>query len=126
MLGLPLLLAHALAMATSGAPDTSAFLHTADERSRLAGHSIEEREGGHAIIDIAGEGPPLVGCVLRRDSRLVLKTQGEELVLEGPLAIPRIAGPHYKVWAIGTRDGARLTVRRLGILARPGACDANS
>ena len=36
-----------------------------------------------------------------------------------PLAVPRIAGPGYKVWVLGRLERGALVVRRLGVLAPP-------
>lgn len=92
------------------------------ELSRLEGHEVvidRSAPGGYRIVDIAGEGPPLVGVIERRGEALFLVAGAEALRLTGPLAVPRIAGPGYKVWAIGDRAGDRLAVRRLGILRPP-------
>jgi hypothetical protein len=93
-----------------------------DELARLTGHRIERRAAGagYRIVDVAGEGAPVVGVVERRGRALVLMTEdGRALVLAGPLAVPRIAGPGYKVWALGRAAGGALVVRRLGVLRRP-------
>jgi len=87
----------------------------ADELSRLDGQRVTVTDGGYRIDDIAGEGAPVVGVVERRGKHLYLA----ELRLTGPLARARIAGPGYKVWAIGTVSGKTLRLRRIGILARP-------
>ena len=91
------------------------------ELSRLEGHDVEIAADrlSYQIRDIAGEGPPLVGLIHRNGESLVIETGGERLTLRGPLAVPRIAGPGYKVWLIGSRDGDAITVRRIGILSRP-------
>jgi hypothetical protein len=71
------------------------------------------------LRDIAGEGAPLVGTVERRGADLWLI--GETTVrLSGPLAHPRLAGPGYKIWVLGSlsADGS-LRARRLGVLAPP-------
>ncbi len=75
----------------------------------------------YRIVDVAGEGAPLVGVVERRGAALWLRpTRGPARRLTGPLAVPRIAGPGYKVWVVG-RAGAdgSLVARRLGVLAPP-------
>ncbi len=87
----------------------------ADELSRLTGQRVTETGDSYRIDDIAGEGAPIVGVVERRGKHLYLG----DLRLTGPLARPRIAGPGYKVWAIGTISGKTLRLRRIGILARP-------
>jgi hypothetical protein len=97
-----------------------------EEIRRLVGHAVEARaDGGYVITDVAGEGRPLVGIVERRGAELwIVPTDADEgiasLRLSGPLASPRIAGPRYKVWVLGTieKDGS-LRPRRLGVLARP-------
>jgi hypothetical protein len=89
----------------------------ADELSRLEGHRVIETAGGYEIIDVAGEGAPIVGVVEKRDDGPWLA--GYRLI--GPLARPRIAGPGYKVWALGDVAGDTLRVRRLGVLAPPRA-----
>jgi hypothetical protein len=73
------------------------------------------------IVDVAGEGAPEVGVVVRDGKDLVLVTAERRLVLRGPLARPRIAGPGYTVWVTGaiSPDGASITAHRLGILRRP-------
>ena len=96
----------------------------AAEVARLEGHTIEVDSLGYSIIDIAGEGAPLVGCVRvvgqGQWQHLVLETQTQRLTLSGPLAVPRIAGPNYKVWVIGkVRNNKSIEVKRLGILATP-------
>mgnify|MGYP003631225521 CR=1 FL=1 len=95
----------------------------AAEVNRLEGQKFQIENGRYEILDIAGEGPPKVGCVYKEDGELVLVSDGSRLPLRGPLAIPRIAGPRYKVWVIGTatNDGG-LFARRLGILAGPASC----
>lgn len=94
-----------------------------DEIDRLEGQKISVAADGQslAIDDIAGEGPPRVGVIERRGRELWLReADGTESRLAGPLAIPRIAGPGYKVWVIGDRDaGGSLRARRLGVLRPP-------
>ena len=87
----------------------------ADELARLEGHRVATVKSGYVIEDVAGEGKPIVGVVEKRGSTLYL--EGHRLT--GPLARPRIAGPGYKVWALGTIAGDTLRLRRIGILARP-------
>jgi hypothetical protein len=87
----------------------------AAEVGRLAGHLVSEHCGQYEIEDIAGEGRPIVGVVERRGVGLWV----QDLQLTGPLARPRIAGPGYKVWVLGDRDGRTLRARRLGVLAPP-------
>ena len=96
----------------------------AGEVARLAGQRVTITDGGYTIDDIAGEGKPIVGVVERRGSVLVLvEPGGNTYRLAGVLARPRIAGPGYKIWALGPVTGqapdAILTPRRLGILALP-------
>jgi hypothetical protein len=93
------------------------------EVSRLEGHELRIENGTYEILDIAGEGKPRVGCVYKENGGLVLVGDVFRLPLRGPLAVPRIAGPRYKVWVLGamTDDGA-LWARRLGILAGPASC----
>lgn len=95
----------------------------ADEVSRLEGQRVTVADDGasYAIDDIAGEGAPLVGRVERRGETLALVTDsGHAYELTGPLAVPRIAGPGYKVWVIGDIDATgHLAARRLGVLAVP-------
>ncbi|WP_152629906.1 hypothetical protein [Haliangium ochraceum] len=97
--------------------------------SRLAGQRVRVDGAGYRILDIAGEGPPLVGVVERRDDGLWLRGEdGARYRLRGPLAKPRIAGPGYKVWVLGRAQpaqtqgaGAELWAQRLGVLAPPWA-----
>ena len=94
----------------------------ADELDRLKGHKVAVAADGssYRIEDIAGEGAPRVGRVERRSSELwLVPAQGDALLLRGPLAIPRIAGPGYRVWVIGKKKGDELWARRLGVLAPP-------
>jgi hypothetical protein len=92
------------------------------ELGRLGGHRVELVAGGYRIVDVAGEGAPVVGVVERRGAELWLVGGGAARRLAGPLAQPRIAGPGYKVWVLGVNgpDGS-LVARRLGVLARPAA-----
>jgi hypothetical protein len=101
----------------------------ADEVSRLAGHTVSISADGasYTIDDIAGEGAPSVGSVERRGRDLwLIETSGAEWKLRGPLAVPRIAGPHYKVWVVGDADETtrELVASRLGILAPPKRTDS--
>lgn len=91
----------------------------AAELGRLEGQRVRVDATGYVIEDIAGEGAPYVGVVALRGSELWLETGTEALLLSGPLAHPRIAGPAYKVWVVGQRRGSRLEARRLGVLAPP-------
>lgn len=98
-----------------------------DEVSRLVGHVVEEKVGEYSIIDVAGEGAPIVGCVRVENDQLILESEpNQRFRLSGPLAIPRIAGPNYKVWVIGEiLNSDILVVSRLGILATPQKADCN-
>lgn len=87
--------------------------------ARLAGQSFRTGDGAIVIDDIAGAGRPWTGVVERRGDALVLVTALGALELTGPLARPRIAGPGYTVWVLGTRDGDRLAATRIGVLRRP-------
>jgi hypothetical protein len=123
---LALIVIGGLAGAAAAAPPPGALpvrsQAVAEELARLDGHAVQVASGGeYRIIDVAGEGAPLVGVVERRGDELWLRTsRGPALRLVGPLAVPRIAGPGYKVWVVGrpAPDGA-LVVRRLGVLAPP-------
>jgi hypothetical protein len=86
--------------------------------SRLRGHEVRMDPGRLWIVSIANEGSPWVGTVERRGRALWLVTE-ESVAIEliGPLARPRLAGPGYTIWALGTFDGStRLRVSRLGVL----------
>ena len=92
--------------------------------ARLAGQRIEIAEDRRSIriVDVAAEGAPRIGVIERQGRDLVLVTAEGRWRLAGPLARPRIAGPGYTVWVVGTFDEgdvATLTARRLGILRRP-------
>lgn len=91
----------------------------AAEVDRLAGQrvAIAADGSGYVIEDIAGEGAPIVGVVERRGDGLWVNG----LRLVGPLAVPRIAGPGYKVWVIGEVDGQIVRARRIGVLRPPAA-----
>ena len=93
-----------------------------DEIDRLIGHELETSSDSYKVLSAAGEGAPLVGCVRLRGDSLVLVSGHGTYPLTGPLAIPRIAGPNYKVWIIGDLDADQhLFARRIGILASPKA-----
>jgi hypothetical protein len=134
----------ALSLVPAGAhaqPDASAE-QTADvaaELARLEGQRVRlvddsagasSREsatgarGAYVIEDVAGEGAPVVGVVERRGQALwLVVADGARYRLAGVLARPRIAGPGYKIWALGavTIDAGErvLTARRIGVLAPP-------
>ena len=95
----------------------------AAELARLDGHRVAVAPDrlSYRILDIAGEGPPIVGVVERRGEALWLRSEdGAAVQLAGPLAVPRIAGPGYKVWVVGARaPGGALTARRIGVLSPP-------
>lgn len=79
---------------------------------------------GYVIEDVAGEGAPVVGVVEQRPGGLWLAGEdGVTYRLAGVLARPRIAGPGYKIWVLGTvivqRGENVLRARRLGVLAPP-------
>lgn len=100
------------------------------EIGRLAGHRVTRTADGYTIDDIAGEGRPVVGIVVRRGASLYLDGDHGSYRLAGRLARPRIAGPGYKIWALGPvsvsisvsgeAPDRVLTPRRLGVLAPPG------
>ena len=95
---------------------------SAQERSRLNGLLLETlADGSYRIRDVAGEGPPRVGRIERTGMNLdLIDDGGRRYRLVGPLAVPRIAGPGYRVWIIGRVDRAgNLHARRLGVLAPP-------
>ena len=94
----------------------------ARELARLAGHRVAVAPDGQSyrILDVAGEGAPEVGVIERRGRSLVLVRSDRSAVpLAGPLAVPRIAGPGYKVWVLGRIERGALHARRLGVLAPP-------
>ncbi len=114
-----LLAAPLLALWWSGAVVDPAL---ADELSRLAGQTVAVAADGasYTITDVAGEGAPRVGVVQRRGRALwLVDDHGAAVRLTGPLAVPRIAGPGYRVWVLGAPDGDALRARRLGILRPP-------
>jgi hypothetical protein len=100
----------------------AAAADVASELVRLAGHRVEiapDRQS-YRILDVAGEGAPEVGIVERRGSALLLRrVDGSAVALAGPLAVPRIAGPGYKIWVLGRMARGALVARRLGVLAPP-------
>jgi hypothetical protein len=85
------------------------------ELDRLVGQKVTVSGDAYVIDDIAGEGAPIVGVVEKRSDGLWVGA----LRLTGPLAVPRIAGPGYKVWLLGEVRGDRIAVRRIGILRPP-------
>ncbi len=88
--------------------------------ARLRGQTFTIEDGVLAITDIAGEGAPMIGVVARDGDALVLDTPIGRWTLTGPLARPRIAGPGYTVWVLGTPGGdGTLALRRIGVLRRP-------
>lgn len=104
------------------------------ELARLAGQRVRVLDENTAhgrgyvpryvIDDVAGEGRPIVGVVERRGQALWLVAgDGASYRLAGALARPRIAGPGYKIWALGdvtAGSGERiLAARRIGVLAPP-------
>lgn len=94
----------------------------ASELARLVGHrvAVAPDRASYRILDVAGEGAPEVGVVERRGAALLLRrADGSAIPLAGPLAVPRIAGPGYKVWVLGSVERGALVARRLGVLARP-------
>ena len=101
----------------------------AAQLGRLIGQRVAVAADGRSlrILDIAGEGAPVVGVVERRGAHLWLRAAGGTSArrLGGPLAVPRIAGPGYTVWVVGrvAADGS-LVARRIGILSRPGGATA--
>ncbi len=110
----PVLIAAALLLASPAAADVKS------ELARLAGHRVAVAPDGQSyrILDVAGEGAPEVGVVERRGAALFLRrADGSAIALAGPLAVPRIAGPGYKVWVLGRVERGALLARRLGVLA---------
>jgi len=88
--------------------------------SRLEGQTATIGPTGLEIADVAGEGPPVIGVVERRGDELWLVPDlPDEVRLLGPLAHPRLLGPGYRVWVIGSRDAGGLTGVRFGVLAPP-------
>jgi hypothetical protein len=93
--------------------------------ARLAGQRfvIDAERRAVTIDDVAGEGPPRVGVIERAGGALWLVAADGRWKLAGPLARPRIAGPGYTVWVIGSpvadAEVPTLTLRRLGVLRRP-------
>ncbi len=121
----PVLVCGLLAWLVSAGPAASLQPQVAAEVGRLVGHrlSIAADGAGYVIDDIAGEGKPLVGVVVRRGDALHLEVGDVSYLLAGPLAKPRMAGPGYKIWVLGRVEGAPtspiLHARRLGVLAPP-------
>jgi hypothetical protein len=85
-------------------------IHAAAQR--LAGHriAIAPDQRSLEILDIAGEGVPVVGVVERDGRDLVLVTSEARL---------RLAGPGYTIWVTGAIADGAITAHRLGILRRP-------
>lgn len=112
-----------LALATPAHADTLAIDPAEADAiaSRLLGQRVEIARDRAAIriVDVAGEGAPRVGVVEREGEHLFLTTSAGRWRLEGPLARPRIAGPGYTVWVLGSVSGTTLVARRLGVLRRP-------
>jgi hypothetical protein len=120
-----LLLAGAALAAAAG----TARADLAAELARLAGHRVAISPDGasYRILDVAGEGAPEVGVIERRGRALFLRrTDGSAVELAGPLAVPRIAGPGYKVWVLGRLARGALVVRRLGVLAPPSGANSGT
>ncbi len=108
------LAASSIAVTPAQVPALLARLH--GQRARVVADRL-------VIDDVAAEGRPWVGVIERRGDRLWLRTDDGAVMLAGPLARPRIAGPGYLAWVTGrVAPGAPTTlhVRRLGILAAPG------
>lgn len=106
------------------AATASAWRHLDVTRAteRLSGHrfTVGADRKSLRILDIAGQGPAMIGVIERQGEHLVLiDERGKRHRLAGPLAIPRIAGPGYAVWLIGERRGTDLVVQRIGVLAAP-------
>ena len=101
-----------------GAPHTAPAPALANELSRLVGHDVVVANDGrsYTIVRVAGEGKPIVGVVQLRGTQLWLDAGTKRYRLIGPLAIPRIAGPGYKIWVLGAVTGELLRAKRLGIL----------
>ena len=105
-------------------PATNLLAVSADEEAsisaRLRGQTFTIEDGVLAITDIAGEGAPMIGVVTRDGGDLLLDTPNGRWKLTGPLARPRIAGPGYTVWVLGTPGGdGTYKLRRIGVLRRP-------
>lgn len=91
-----------------------------DLSRRLHGLTFSIVDDTLVIDDVAGEGAPHIGVVARDGGKLVLDAADGRWTLTGPLARPRIAGPGYTVWVLGTPVGdGSMKVRRLGVLRRP-------
>lgn len=97
----------------------------AAERARLVGQTVVDRAGGYTIVDVAGLGRPKVGVIeYRGDAPWLIPTDqdaGQPPVrLAGPLAVPRLLAPGYKVWVLSPPPATgTLTPTRFGVLARP-------
>lgn len=112
------------------------------ELSRLEGHEVVVNADGSSyhIVNAAAEGPAMIGLIEARGQKLWFikdnrhsqqsqQSQSQQVRirrhgrsqwrLRGRLAIPRIAGPGYKVWIVGEIRAGALWVRRLGILRSP-------
>lgn len=102
-------------------PSRAPSAAVAAELDRLIGHEVHIAADGRSyeIRRVANEGKPIVGVVAQRGRELWLDTGTQRYRLVGPLAIPRIAGPRYKVWVLGEISGDLLRARRLGVLAKP-------
>ncbi len=114
----------AIIIVAAAAAAGTARADVASELARLAGHrvAVSPDRASYRILDVAGEGAPQVGVVERRGRALLLRRDDRSTVeLAGPLAVPRIAGPGYKVWVLGRLERGALVVRRLGVLAPPSA-----
>ena len=85
--------------------------------ARLAGWQIRVGDGVLLVDDVDGDGRPFIGIVERRGKELWLVTAIGALRLDGPLARPRIAGPGYRVWVVGHREGTTLRAWRIGVIA---------
>ena len=101
------------------------WLATTLELSRLVGHVTAPRPGGYTIVDVAGLGRPRVGVVAWKDGAPWLEPVDQDagqppLRLAGPLAVPRLLAPGYKVWVIAPPPAhTTLTPTRFGVLAPP-------
>ena len=101
------------------------------ELSRLEGHQVvvSADRSSYRIINVAAEGPAMIGIIeARGNQRWFIRIDEhaqhaqhaqQQWQLRGRLAIPRIAGPGYKVWVVGEIRAGELWARRLGILRSP-------
>lgn len=119
-----------LALRTAiAAPSQPCSPEITTELLRLVGHHVVVSEGcACEIVDVAGEGRPIVGVVERRGVELwIVPADGAGCVarsevsprplrLVGPLAHPRLAGPGHKIWLLGPVAGDTIRPTRLGIL----------